>query len=195
MIIGIIGKTGTGKNYISQYFEKKGFAHIDLDKLGHEALGLSTDLLKKAFGEEVLTEDGLVDRKKLGDIVFVNKEKLKELEQITYPIIDQLLEQSLSDESQNYVINGVKLLEMDTDFSCDIYLEIKAPLIVRFYRLIKRKDADLRKIVKRIYAQRQINYNFFTKTADIVRVNNYGNNCKLQKKLDKLCKRLGLNEK
>ncbi|MBN2652813.1 MAG: hypothetical protein JXR63_10560, partial [Spirochaetales bacterium] len=92
----------------------------------------------------------------------------------------------------DYVINGVKLFEAGADYACDCVVEVRAPLIVRLVRLLRRGDANFFQIIKRIYAQRKINYNHFRKTADIIMVDNFGNHKKLYRNLEKIMQKVGL---
>ena len=83
MIIGLTGKSCSGKDYVSHMFGDE-FLVIDEDHLGHIALDVNKDKLVDAFGEDIL-RDGKVDRKKLGPIVFSDKEKLEKLNSISHP--------------------------------------------------------------------------------------------------------------
>ncbi|MEN3042003.1 MAG: dephospho-CoA kinase [Fervidobacterium sp.] len=77
MIICITGKIGTGKSTVSLFFKNLGFVYIDVDKLGHKAFELNTDLIRNEFGTS--------DRKEVGKIVFSNSEKLRNLESLVHP--------------------------------------------------------------------------------------------------------------
>ncbi len=67
IVIGLTGRYCAGKNHIASLFESRGFALIDVDKLGHQTLQEARESLAVTFGREILAEDGAVDRKKLGD--------------------------------------------------------------------------------------------------------------------------------
>ncbi|MBN2651480.1 MAG: dephospho-CoA kinase, partial [Spirochaetales bacterium] len=118
MVIGIVGKSGAGKNFVANYFEEQGFVHVDLDLLGHRGLILAGGKIREVFGEQVIAADGQVDRKALGSIVFVDEEKLRLLESIVFPEIKRLLEAILAVEGVDYVIMGVKWFEVGADFGC-----------------------------------------------------------------------------
>lgn len=76
IVAGLTGKYCAGKNTIAALFEQNGFIHIDVDKLGHAALPKIQDQLLSHFGEKIL-EDGVINRKKLGSIVFSDPEEKK----------------------------------------------------------------------------------------------------------------------
>jgi len=87
-VIGLTGGIGSGKSVVSQFLAELGAVIIDADEVGHEALKRDTDLYREvvaAFGKQILTPGGEIDRKKLGEIVFGNSESLLRLNQIMHP--------------------------------------------------------------------------------------------------------------
>ena len=81
MIIGITGRSGSGKSYLSDILaEKLDMIHIDIDKISHEILTFekSKNFLLNEFGPEIF-DNGIVNRKALGKIVFASPEKLEKL--------------------------------------------------------------------------------------------------------------------
>ena len=87
-VIGLTGGIGSGKSVVSQFLAELGAVIIDADEVGHEALKRDTDLYREvvaAFGKQILTPGGEIDRKKLGEIVFGNSESLLRLNQIIHP--------------------------------------------------------------------------------------------------------------
>jgi dephospho-CoA kinase len=73
IVIGLTGGIGSGKSTIAQYLAELGAVVIDADKVGHEAFMPGTPAYRDvidAFGKEVMTPTGEIDRKKLGQIVF-----------------------------------------------------------------------------------------------------------------------------
>lgn len=87
-IIGLTGGIASGKSHIGKYLrEKHGFEVIDCDKLAHVCYAKGSELNRKIgdhFGADVVV-DGIVDRKKLGSIVFSDENKLKELSELVWP--------------------------------------------------------------------------------------------------------------
>jgi len=89
-VVGLTGGIGSGKSTVSGFLEGLGAVIIDADKLWHEALKPDTEIWREvvtAFGREILTPNGEIDRKKLGEIVFANPEALARLNQIMHPWI------------------------------------------------------------------------------------------------------------
>ncbi|ULU09366.1 hypothetical protein L3Y34_014048 [Caenorhabditis briggsae] len=87
-LIGLAGGIASGKSHIAKYLkEKHGFDVIDCDKLAHtcyEKGSLLNQKIAEHFGNDIVI-DGIVDRKKLGGIVFSDKSKLRELSELVWP--------------------------------------------------------------------------------------------------------------
>ena len=87
-VIGLTGGIGSGKSTVSRFLAELGAVIIDADKVGHEAFKPDTELwgeVVAAFGRQILTANGDIDREKLGEIVFGNPESLARLNQIMHP--------------------------------------------------------------------------------------------------------------
>ena len=86
LIIGLTGGIGTGKTQVANILEDLGAAIVNADLLGHEVYTPDTDGWREvvdAFGEDVLTPEGEVDRGKLGALVFSDPKALGRLNAIT----------------------------------------------------------------------------------------------------------------
>ena len=90
-IIGITGGVGSGKSMVLEYLhEQYGVTVIQADLVGHEIMepGFPAyDQVRSAFGDGVLDEDGRIDRKKLGGIVFADQARLQVLNGIIHPAV------------------------------------------------------------------------------------------------------------
>lgn len=89
-IYGLTGGIAAGKSTVARLFQELGASVLDADQLAREVVLPGTEGLaeiRAAFGEEVLSEDGTLDRKKLGALVFGDDAKRRVLEQITHPRI------------------------------------------------------------------------------------------------------------
>lgn len=88
MIIALTGPIGSGKSEVAKILVRHGFKIVDADRLGHELLTPQTETWGKvvhAFGVRVLNRGGVVNRKKLGEIVFGDHKALSRLNQIMHP--------------------------------------------------------------------------------------------------------------
>lgn len=88
--IGLTGGIGAGKSEVSRLLVSYGAVLIDADRIAREVVEPGTEGLAAvvaAFGESVLTEDGTLDRPKLGSIVFADPERLATLNAIVHPLV------------------------------------------------------------------------------------------------------------
>ncbi len=84
MIVGLTGRSCSGKDAVAGMLDER-FYVVDEDGLGHQALTANTEKLRAAFGDGIFSEDGSVNRKALGAIVFSSPEKLEILNGISHP--------------------------------------------------------------------------------------------------------------
>ena len=111
------GGIASGKSTVLQHLRQAGYSVIDADKLGHKVLVQGNpgyNKVVKCFGNEILNPDGSVNRTALGRIVFVDAEKLKQLNEISHPIIEKMIqnefEESVSDSNGGIVFLEAALL-------------------------------------------------------------------------------------
>ena len=101
MILGICGKSGSGKSTIAKIFAElnENVIHVDIDKIGHYIMSYPEveEEAMKCFGEKIIT-DGIIDRKKLGELVFYSRNEMQKLTDITWihmrKIIDVIIKHS-----------------------------------------------------------------------------------------------------
>lgn len=110
-VIGLTGGIGSGKSTVAQFLTEQGAVIIDADKLGHEALRNAEIRCEvvAAFGKDILTPNGEIDRKKLSEIVFVNSTSLPRLNEIMYPRIHEMVKAQL----EKYRKQGVRVVVLE----------------------------------------------------------------------------------
>jgi len=181
IIAGLTGTIGTGKSTVSTMFRELGAFIIDADKLSHEVVEPGKKAWKEIidnFGREVLNDDQTINRQKLADIVFSNKEKLQILNSIIHPAVlaedNRLVEEQRGKNPQGLVINDIPLLfELGPELMsqlADIIIVVYCSPEVQLKRLIDRgmTEADaLNRIKSQIPIQEKV------KSADFV-INNDG---------------------
>ena len=118
-VIGLTGGIGSGKSTVARILAELGAEVINADLVGHEVYRPGTpgfEQLTAAFGREVVGEDGTVDRRKLGAIVFASPAALAELNRIVHPLIAEAVRQRIehrrSERSQTpIVVEAAVLIE------------------------------------------------------------------------------------
>lgn len=162
-VIGITGYAGSGKSTIAKILRDLGFVVLDLDKIGHEILKYDSvkDKLKEKFGEFICSENGTIDRKKIGEIVFKDKKKLKELNSIVHPLIKEYVINKIKNLKTDIVfIDGALIEEIGLSKICDYIILIDSSEEKRKERLIKYRNMSEEKVKDIINAQRNIKYNY-----------------------------------
>ena len=100
LVIGLTGGIGTGKTEVSRILADFGAEIINADVLGHQAYEPQTETWRQvveAFGENILSETGEVDRRKLGAIVFEDERALRRLNAIVHPRIRRMIVERLDE--------------------------------------------------------------------------------------------------
>jgi len=155
-IIGMTGGIGSGKTEATKLFTELGVPIVDVDIISHELTARGQATLKEiaqAFGQDILNDDGDLNRTALRKKVFANSEARKSLEDILHPaIFNKALEALKKNASAPYQILAIPLL-----FESDRYLEIisrslviDSPPEMQIARASKRDgllEADIQKII------------------------------------------------
>ena len=175
-IIGITGNSGSGKSTISKLISKNYEAKIiDADKIAKEMTNNNGEYLqaiRQAFGNNVIKNNEL-DRKKLADIVFLNRTEKEKLDGLTFEYVVEEIKKELK-ANQNldyqYIILDVPLLiESKLDKLCDYTIGVIAPKTEKIKRICKRDKLSKEKALQRLNSQP--NDEFFTKNCNTV-INN-----------------------
>lgn len=144
LVVGVTGGIGVGKSTISKIFKEKGAIVIDADDVGKDVVAPQTKSWKKIvkyFGEDILAEDGSINRRKLGDIVFSNREELAVLDSITHPVITEMIKDELdsikstTSAAQIVIIDAPLLIETGLLSEVDATVVVMADYDIRIRRL------------------------------------------------------------
>ncbi len=119
-MIGLTGGIGSGKSTASAYLAQKGCVIIDADKISRKLTEKGSPYLKilrETFGEAFFSEDGELDRKKLGNYVFAKPEQKEKLEKI---ITDAVIKITLDrmEELKKQAFKGIAILDAPLLFEC-----------------------------------------------------------------------------
>ena len=178
IVIGLTGATGAGKGFFGKTaFEKYGIVHIDTDKTAREVVMPGEPCLediKDFFGEEVINEDGTLNRKKLGEIVFSDKEKLSVLNRITHHYITdkvkKTIENARSNNEKAVIIDAPLLFESGEDKLCDVTVGVIAHRNIRKSRIMSRDGISEEMAESRIASGKD--EGFFREKCDYILENN-----------------------
>jgi dephospho-CoA kinase len=174
MLIGLTGMSGAGKSTVAAWFEKRGFRLIDCDALVH---ALYEDrqyaiLVEEAFGKEYI-QNGSVDRKRLGALVFSDKNALKKLNETVSPFIMNAVTsriQAAKQEDIATVLDAPLLFEYGLEKFCDITIGVTTDVETAVKRLSERDRRSEAEIRSRLASQHNIA--FFREHCDYILENN-----------------------
>ena len=113
MIIGITGSFGSGKTTVARMFKSFGVEVIDVDKIAHRIIKPRSKIYKKiisAFGKDILKNNKTIDRHKLAQIVFNNKNLLKKINRIMHPEIIGMIKNRIKTSRSKLIILDTPLL-------------------------------------------------------------------------------------
>lgn len=161
-VIGLTGPTGAGKSVIARRFEQAGAFIIDADKLAREVTEKGHPCLLALaayFGNDILNDDGTLDRAALAYKAFATSETRQALNDITHPQIIARSEELLSAcTAPVAVIDAPLLFESGMDRLCDRTIAVIAPLAVRKARIMARDGITGDQADRRIAAQKTDDY-------------------------------------
>ncbi|GGX69410.1 dephospho-CoA kinase [Saccharospirillum salsuginis] len=142
MIVGLTGGIGSGKSAAMAVFEKLGIGCVDADVVAREVVEPGQPALSAIadhFGEDVLTEDGLLDRATLRHRIFSDPDEKRWLEGLLHPLIRTEMQRQLAAQSSPYsVLVAPLLFENDLDRGCDTSVLIDVPESVQVERVLAR---------------------------------------------------------
>ncbi len=190
-VFGLTGGSGAGKSQAAVYMEKCGFGMIDADLIAREVTRSGTqclDELAEHFGEGILLDNGELNRKKLGDIVFHDEAKLKTLNKITHHYIKHSIKRRLADMDAEFVgINGAVIIGGEVEQICKFIVVVDADYDIRLKRIIARDNLSEEKCRARLNSQPDSA--FYREHADYVIENNTG--CEeLEKRVQEICEKI-----
>lgn len=159
LVIGLTGNIGCGKSSLSNILKNNSLDIIDADIISRDIMN-DKDLLNKifeTFGNDIKREDGTLNRKELGKIVFNDDEKLIILNNITHPAIKNEIKKRIKEIEDNnrniVVVDAALLIEGNFLDLVDRLVVISCDLDVQLNRIIKRDDITKEEAISRIKSQ------------------------------------------
>ena len=191
IIIGLTGSVGSGKSTVSNFFKDLGAYVIDWDELARKVTRPNLAAWKEVvdhFDKGILNDDLTIDRQKLADIVFSDKEKLAKLNQIVHPRVFQE-DEAITDEIKGHdpdalIVKDIPLLfEVTPPIFVDKVIVVTTSEQIRLRRLeakgMNRKEAQ-RRTKSQLPLEKKI------ESADFV-INNDGPLEETRKQVEEIC--------
>jgi dephospho-CoA kinase len=198
--VGLTGGIACGKSTVARMFVKNGAHLIDFDLLAHKVQEPGKPACEKVvdyFGKEILLPDKKIDRVKLGNIVFAEKNKIKKLNKIVHPFVYQewqaRLEKISKKETHAIVLSDIPLLfEGKKQHLFDLTMLVLIDQDEQIRRLMARNHISREDARKRLKSQMPISEKIAL--ADIV-IDNKGSISQTEKIVKKVWRELRKREK
>jgi len=173
--IGITGGIGSGKSFVCNIFKCFGIPICNSDDIAKYLMHSNNDLInqiKNNFGSDIYLSDGLLDRKKLADIVFNDKEKLSLLNSIVHPEVRKYIDNWIlfQNDPPYVIIENAILFESNQSESFDKIITVTADDEIRIARVMVRNTISREKVLERI--NNQLSNDFKIKHSDFIIYNN-----------------------
>lgn len=172
-IIGLTGQSGAGKTTVCKAFEFCGFHIINADMVSRYVMTENKDCLSElqsAFPEYF--ENGVLNRRKLGSLVFADRGELDKLTSITFPYITKEINRRINKigKCELILIDAPTLFESGLNDSCDIIVSVIADEVLRLKRIIERDGISEKEAKKRFSSQ--LSEKFFKENSSYIIENN-----------------------
>ncbi|MDA3972795.1 dephospho-CoA kinase [Enterococcus thailandicus] len=158
-VLGLTGSIATGKSTAAEVFKRHGIPVIDGDVVAREVVepgtaGLSA--IVEVFGKQILNEDGTLNRKQLGAIVFADNELRQTLNRVLNPFIRGRIKQQIAEKKQHnplVVVDVPLLFEGQYERYMDAVAVVYTTEAIQLERLMKRNQLTEAEALKRIKTQ------------------------------------------
>lgn len=197
-VIGLTGGIASGKSTVSELLSVFGFKVVDADKAAREAVKKGSKGLaqvREVFGDEAIDENGEMNRRYMGDLVFNHPEKRLELNAIIHPIVRDIMEEEKQEylkQGYNVVMDIPLLFENELENTVDEVWVVYTSESIQMDRLMQRNNLSLEDAKARVYSQISIDKK--SRMADHV-IDNLGDKLELKQNLERLLEEEGYIEK
>lgn len=197
-VIGLTGGIASGKSTVSELLSVFGFKVVDADKAAREAVKKGSKGLaqvREVFGDEAIDENGKMNRRYMGDLVFNHPEKRLELNAIIHPIVRDIMEEEKQEylkQGYNVIMDIPLLFENELENTVDEVWVVYTSESIQMDRLMQRNNLSLEDAKARVYSQISIDKK--SRMADHV-IDNLGDKLELKQNLERLLVEEGYIEK
>ena len=177
-IIGITGSSGSGKTTVSEILsEELNAKRINADQVVKQLQQKGNkyyEEIVQVFSQEILQEDGNLDRKKIAEIIFQDESKKEKLNQLTYKYVVEKIKEQINRTKEEYIIIDAPLLiESKLNEICDTIIAVTSSKEEQIKRISKRDNVEEKHAELRLNAQKD--NKFYKLYADYIVENNGGN--------------------
>ena len=160
LVIGLTGGIASGKTTVAEMLRSLGASVIDADEIARVVVQPGTDCLARIqaqFGPKILTQSGHLDRKKLAQIVFHDRDARLRLNAIIHPVIRQYSQQQIESSKQQghkiIIYEAALLVENRLYDTLDGLIVVSVPQSIQRDRLLAREDLTVAEAEARISSQ------------------------------------------
>ena len=157
IVVGLTGGIGSGKTTVAKLFAKQGIPIYIADERAREIMDRPdvVQAVQQIFTTSVITERGLLDRAKIKQIVFDQKELLQQLNQVVHPRVKEDFDQWLDQHKHAPIVmkESAILFENGLEHTCDLIVLVVAPEEVRIERVMARDGVSKEQVQKIINNQ------------------------------------------
>jgi len=157
LILGLTGSFGSGKSTVARIFKSLGATVIDADRIAHQIIRPGSQIYKKIiniFGKDILKKNKAIDRDKLAQIVFNNKNLLKKLNQIMHPQIIRIIKDEIkTSKSKLIILDAPLLIEAGLNNLVDKLIVVRLDTRQQIKRLLGKLSLKKSEILKRLNVQ------------------------------------------
>lgn len=188
-----------GKNAVCRILEERGFIALDADRQVHGAIEKAAPEIIKTFSNEakaqnitLTDENGRINRRELGRLLFTSKELLSKQESIVYPVIIEETKRFIQKQQElksdaDIILNATVLYKTPELLNlCKYIIYVDAPKITRIVRALKRDRMPLRQILSRFASQKNLFSEYKKTGVPIIKITNAGSEKKLKSAIESL---------
>ncbi len=158
--VGLTGGIACGKTVVRQLLEGLGAFTLDADAIVHRLMGPGSELSQRIsgrFGEDVLAGDGAVDRKRLGELVFSDPDRRRQLNALVHPLVIDEEQRLMADAKERgeklAIVDAALMIEVGTYRAYDALVVVVCQRALQIERLMERNQLSVRKAAERVDAQ------------------------------------------
>ena len=161
MVVGVTGGIASGKTMVCRVFEEQGAKIVDADRIGREVVEEEPGMLealRDVFGPGILTPEGALDRRKLGNRVFADREAKAKLDRMVHPPLLRRLRAGVvealrEDKDRLVVVDAALIVEWGIMDWFDVLVMVRTSERMQIERLMRRNRLSREETLNRIRSQ------------------------------------------